>query len=152
MGPGRHQQNRRDAAAHRPRRPGLGDPVADLAPAQARRDYRVVDAGPYPAGSRGFAAQVAALRDGQRYQPKLATVAEAPLFPADVEALGPLGVNLGTEVWWSPSHPFTSSLTGQSAAQLADAYAQATGRQWTRPVGFAHALFEVAAAPAGALR
>jgi branched-chain amino acid transport system substrate-binding protein len=54
-------------------------------------------------------------------------------------------VNLGTEVWWSPQHPFTSSLTGQTAQQLADAYTVATGRQWIHPLGFAHALFEVAA-------
>jgi branched-chain amino acid transport system substrate-binding protein len=49
-------------------------------------------------------------------------------------------------VWWSPNHPFTSSLTGQSAGELAAAYTESTGRQWTQPIGFAHALFEVAAA------
>jgi branched-chain amino acid transport system substrate-binding protein len=47
-------------------------------------------------------------------------------------------------VWWSPNHPFKSSLTGQSAKQVADAYSQATKKQWTQPIGFAHALFEVA--------
>jgi branched-chain amino acid transport system substrate-binding protein len=47
-------------------------------------------------------------------------------------------------VWWTPSHPFKSSLTGQSAKQIADAYMQATKKQWTQPIGFAHALFEVA--------
>jgi branched-chain amino acid transport system substrate-binding protein len=52
---------------------------------------------------------------------------------------------VSTEVWWSPSHPFTSSLTGASARQLADEYTKATGRQWTQPLGFVHALFEVAA-------
>ena len=63
-----------------------------------------------------------------------------------MEALGDSGINLATEVWWSPNHPFTSSLTGQSAKQLADAYETATGKEWTQPLGFAHALFEVAAA------
>ncbi len=48
-------------------------------------------------------------------------------------------------MWWSPSHPFKSSLTGQSAAQLAEAYEAATKKQWTQPIGFVHALFEVAA-------
>jgi branched-chain amino acid transport system substrate-binding protein len=47
-------------------------------------------------------------------------------------------------VWWSPSHPFRSSLTGQSAKEIADAYQQATRKQWTQPIGFIHALFEVA--------
>jgi branched-chain amino acid transport system substrate-binding protein len=63
-----------------------------------------------------------------------------------VEEIGPAALNLATEVGWSPSHPFTSSLTGQSAADLAAAYTAATGRQWSQPIGFAHALFEVAAA------
>ena len=47
-------------------------------------------------------------------------------------------------MWWSPSHPFKSSLTGQSAKEIADAYQQATRKQWTQPIGFIHALFEVA--------
>ena len=42
-------------------------------------------------------------------------------------------------------HPFSSSLTGESSAALAEAFVAATGRQWTQPIGFAHALFEVAA-------
>jgi len=37
-----------------------------------------------------------------------------------------------------------SGLTGQSAKQLADAYTAATKRPWTQPIGFVHALFEVA--------
>jgi branched-chain amino acid transport system substrate-binding protein len=52
---------------------------------------------------------------------------------------------VSTEVWWSPSHPFRSSLTGASAGELAQEYTRATGRQWTQPIGFVHALFEVAA-------
>jgi branched-chain amino acid transport system substrate-binding protein len=48
-------------------------------------------------------------------------------------------------VWWSASHPFRSSLTGQSCADLAAAFTEATGRPWTQPIGFVHSLFEVAA-------
>jgi branched-chain amino acid transport system substrate-binding protein len=47
-------------------------------------------------------------------------------------------------VWWTPNHPFKSSLTGVSAKQIAAAYEKAMGKQWTQPIGFAHALFEVA--------
>jgi branched-chain amino acid transport system substrate-binding protein len=50
-----------------------------------------------------------------------------------------------SEVWWSPSHPFKSSLNGLSAGEVAAASPQATGRQWTQPIGFVHALFEMAA-------
>jgi len=65
--------------------------------------------------------------------------------------MGAAAVNLATEVAWSPNHPFSSSLTGQSAADLAAEYRDTTGRQWSQPVGFAHALFEVAAAAFGAV-
>jgi branched-chain amino acid transport system substrate-binding protein len=37
-------------------------------------------------------------------------------------------------------------LTGASAGQLAADYERRTGRQWIQPLGFVHALFEVAAA------
>lgn len=80
------------------------------------------------------------------YRPKVATIAKAILFPAAVEALGDTGHNLSSEIWWSPSHPYASSLTGRSASDLAADYESSTGRQWTQPIGFAHALFEVAAA------
>src|ERR1700722_13303743 len=35
-----------------------------------------------------------------------------------------------------------SGLKGQSARELVDAYRHATGRPWTQPIGFAHALSE----------
>lgn len=131
--------------------------------------YSVTNPGLYENGTQDFSAQIAEFRNAdaqvllgvpippdfatfwqqaqqQGYRPKIATVAKALLFPSAVEAIGPSANNLCTEVWWSPQHPFTSSLTKQSAQQLADAYEQGTGRQWTQPVGFVHALFEVAAA------
>ena len=43
-------------------------------------------------------------------------------------------------------YPFKSSLTRASAAQVAEEYQAATDKQWTQPIGFVHALFEVAAA------
>jgi branched-chain amino acid transport system substrate-binding protein len=80
----------------------------------------------------------------QGFTPKVATIGKALLFPSSVDALGPeLGVGLASEVWWSPNHPFSSSLTGASARELADGYTAATDRQWTQPIGFGHAVFEV---------
>lgn len=80
----------------------------------------------------------------QGFKPKAASVGKALLFPASVDALGPdAGVGLSAEVWWSPNHPFHSSLTGASAKDLADGYTTATTKQWTQPIGFAHAVFEV---------
>jgi branched-chain amino acid transport system substrate-binding protein len=80
----------------------------------------------------------------QGFKPKAASVGKAILFPSSVEALGKDGNNLSSEVWWSPNHPFKSSLTGQTAKQLSDAYEAATKRQWSQPIGFAHSLYEVA--------
>ena len=80
----------------------------------------------------------------QGFKPKVASIGKAILFPVAVEALGKNGNNLSSEVWWSPNHPFKSSLTGQSAKQIADAYQQASGKQWTQQIGFVHALFELA--------
>ena len=145
-----------------------GDPATGFTPAQAKRGYSIVDPGNYANGTQDFSAQIAKFKTGnvqallgvpippdfttfwkqatqQGFKPKIATIGKALLFPSSVEALGDIGVNLGTEVWWSPSHPFKSSLTGQSAKDLADAYTAATKKQWTQPIGFAHALFEVAA-------
>jgi len=123
--------------------------------------------GLYPNGTKDFSAQISAFKGRdvllgvpippdfttfwkqaaqQGYQPKIATIGKALLFPSSVEALGPIANNLGTEVWWHPTAPYTSSLTGQTAQQLANAYEQKTGQQWTQPLGFAHALFEVAVA------
>ena len=69
---------------------------------------------------------------------------KALLFPVSVEALGDAGHNLSSEIWWSPSHPFTSSITGQSCGELAAAFTAATGKQWSQPVGYGHSIFEVA--------
>src|SRR5439155_68486 len=80
----------------------------------------------------------------QGFRQKAVTVGKALLFPRSVEALGAIGEGLTTEVWWSPNHPFKSSLTGASSRDLAAAYTNATKKQWTQPMGFIHALFEVA--------
>jgi branched-chain amino acid transport system substrate-binding protein len=131
--------------------------------------YGLTDPGRFQNMNQDFSAQIAAFkRDGveivtgvvippdaktfltqakqQGFKPKLITLGKALLFPGAVEALGDLGDGLTTEVWWSPSHPFTSSLTKQSAMVLAQAYESGAKKQWTQPIGFAHALFEVAAA------
>jgi branched-chain amino acid transport system substrate-binding protein len=82
----------------------------------------------------------------QGYTPKLVTLAEAIVFPADVAPLGELLNNLSCEVWWHPTFPFSSSLTGQSAARYAASYTAATGKQWTQSLGYVHAIFEIAVA------
>jgi len=82
----------------------------------------------------------------QGLKPKIVTVGKATEFPAAIAAFGPRSEGLSVEVWWSPQHPFKSSLTGQSSAELAAAYIKATGKPWSMPLGFKHSLFEVALA------
>ena len=80
-----------------------------------------------------------------KFKPKIATIGRAILFPSVLEELGPdLGVGLSTEVWWSPSHPYTSPRTGLTSKQLADAWIKKMNKQWTQPLGYDHAIYELA--------
>ncbi|MFI7706583.1 ABC transporter substrate-binding protein [Nonomuraea sp. NPDC049480] len=51
---------------------------------------------------------------------------------------------VATLVYWTPSHPYRSSLDGTTAAELAATYQHSTGKRWLQPLGLAHALIEVA--------
>lgn len=80
----------------------------------------------------------------QNFNPKIVTVGKALLFPSAVEAMGDLGLGMSTEVWWTPAFPFKSSLTGETSAKIARDYESSSKRQWTQPLGYSHALWEVA--------
>ncbi len=143
-----------------------GDPKLGFPPVLAKQGYKLTDPGRYQNLTADFSAQIAAFKKAnceimtgvvippdfktfwtqakqQGFQPKAASIGKALLFPAAVEALGDTADGLTTEVWWSPSHPFKSSLNGMSAKQVADAYESNVKKQWTQPLGFIHALFEV---------
>ncbi|AGB74410.1 MULTISPECIES: ABC transporter substrate-binding protein [Rhizobium] len=77
------------------------------------------------------------------FQPEAVTVAGPFLFPSALEGLGDLGDGMSTEVLWNPALPYKSSMTGQSARELADEFEQDTGAQWTQPLGISHSLWEV---------
>lgn len=144
-----------------------GDPVVGFPPVLEAQGYTLTDPGRYQNLTDDFTAQINAYKAAncdivtgvpippdfttfwtqakqQGFAPKAASIGKAILFPVAVEALGDAGHNLSSEVWWSPNHPFSSSLNGMSAGELAAGYTAATGRQWTQPIGFVHALFEVA--------
>jgi branched-chain amino acid transport system substrate-binding protein len=145
-----------------------GDPNVGVGPGFAAQGYTLTDPGRFQNLNDDFTAQINAFKAAaceivtgvvippdfttfrnqalqQGYAPRIITVAKAILFPQSVEALGEAGHNLSSEVWWTNTHPFTSSLTGQSAADLAADFTARTGRPWTQPIGFVHSLFEVAA-------
>jgi branched-chain amino acid transport system substrate-binding protein len=144
-----------------------GDKQVGFPPVLDKLGYKLTDPGRYQNLTDDFTAQIAAFKKAecdiitgvvlppdfttfwnqalqQGLKPKIASVGKAILFPSAVEALGKNANNLSSEVWWTPHHPFKSSLTGQSANALADACEQASGKQWTQPIGFVHSLFEVA--------
>jgi branched-chain amino acid transport system substrate-binding protein len=144
-----------------------GDKQVGFPPVLDKQGYRLTDPGRYQNLTDNFSAQIGAFKGAnceiitgvvlppdfttfwkqalqQGFKPKIASIGKAILFPVAVEALGRDGNNLSSEVWWSPNHPFKSSLTGVTAQALAGAYERATRKQWTQPIGFVHALFEVA--------
>ena len=145
-----------------------GDAELGLPKPLGAAGYTLIDAGRYQPMSDDFSNQIATFKEAgceivtgnmippdfatfwaqaaqQGFAPKVVTIGKALLFPSVIEGLGERGIGLTSEVWWSPSHPFASSLTGASAADLAGGYTAATGRPWTQPIGFKHALFEVVA-------
>ena len=144
-----------------------GDPEFGFPKPLAAAGYSLIDPGRYQNLSNDFSAQISEFKDNdveivtgvvlppdfttfwtqaaqQGFRPKAATVGKALLFPSATEALGEAGHNLSSEIWWSPWHPFTSSITGQTCGALAAAFTEATGKQWSQPVGFGHSLLEVA--------
>ncbi len=81
----------------------------------------------------------------QGFIPKMCTGGKPILFPSAVQAIGGnLPNGLTTCVWWSPQHPFKSSVAGYGSKALCDAWTEKTGRQWTQILGFTYATFEVA--------
>ncbi len=70
----------------------------------------------------------------QGWVPKLALVGKALLFPQSVDALGDIANGLLTELWWHRTFPWKSSLSGETCAQLADAFEAATNTQQTAPL------------------
>ena len=80
----------------------------------------------------------------QGYKPKIVTPGKVAEFPPGVYPFGDRAINFSIEVWWSRFHPFSSGMTGQSSAELADEYEKVSGRQASMGLGFRHALFETA--------
>lgn len=131
--------------------------------------YKVVDLGRFPYGVQDYSAFINAFKKEnveivtgvlvppdwatcwrqmhqQGFIPKVATIGKAILFPSAVEALGgDLPNGLTSELWWSPFHPFKSSLSGMTAKQLGDEWTAKTGKQWTTAVGFKYAAYEIVA-------
>lgn len=145
-----------------------GDAKLGFPPALAAAKYKLIDPGRYQVMNNDFTSQISAFKAAgaeivtgnmippdfatfwsqaaqQGFKPKIVTIGKALLFPSVIDSLGERGNGLTSEIWWTPNHPFKSGLTGQSARDLTDAWTKFSGgRPWTQPIGFQHALFEVA--------
>jgi branched-chain amino acid transport system substrate-binding protein len=144
-----------------------GDAKLGFPPALQAAGYKLIDPGRYQLMNNDFTAQISAFKTAgaeivtgnmippdfatfwsqaaqQGFRPKIVTIGKALLFPSVIDSLGERGNGLTSEIWWTPHHPYKSGLTGQSARELTDAFVKATNRPWTQPIGFQHALFEVA--------
>jgi branched-chain amino acid transport system substrate-binding protein len=143
------------------------DPKTGQPPMLKAAGYTVVDGGRYQNGSEDFTPQISKFKAAgcdimsgvmippdftnfwkqsyqQGFKPMATTVGKALLFPSALEALGDIGYGLTTECWWSPNHPFKSSLSGQTCLEFADSFTASTQKQWTQPL-LHYAVFEVVA-------
>ena len=150
-----------------PNDPDGGAFRTNFIPLVTKAGYKSVDGGAYADGTTDYSSMINKFKTNnaqlysnvplppdfntfwkqaaqQGFKPKLATVAKVLLFPADTTALGDLVINIATDCWWSPFHPYSSTLTGQTAKQLADGFESATGQQWLSSLGSVHSLFEIA--------
>jgi branched-chain amino acid transport system substrate-binding protein len=132
-----------------------------------KKGYQVIDLGRFPFMQKDFGTHINAFKSKKAeivtgvlippdfttalrqfkqmgFGPKVITMGKAILFPSAVEALGSgLGPGLTTEIWWSPHHPFKSSLTGMSTKELCDNWEAKTKKQWTPPIGFKYSGWEL---------
>ncbi len=140
---------------------------AHLAPLLEKAGYTIVDPGAYQDGTTDFSSQIArfksagievltgvplppdyitflrqAAQQGLARQLKINFPAKFGLFPSDIEALGGLGLRIGSGAYWSPAYPYVSPVTGLGGARLAEAYTKATGRQWTQQLGASMSLID----------
>jgi len=133
----------------------------------AEDGYNVVDPGQYPSGTNDFSTVAAALKKGNinvlagtnippdfmnafnavigaGVQVDCITMGKCCLLAGDVEALGDLAEGIMTEVWWVPTNPFVSDLTGVSCEELGAKYQEDNGRTMPQPAGYAYAALELA--------
>ena len=145
-----------------------GDPNTGLPPALAKMGFTVFDPGRFQPLQQDFSAVISAYkREGveivcgvpvppdfinfwkqarqQGFHPKAVTMGKAYSFPAVMDSMGDIGIGLSQELWWSPTAPFKSSLTGITAMEMAQKYEATTGREWHGYIGFVHSMFELVA-------
>ena len=137
-----------------------------MPPVMEKVGFRVVDPGRFDLPASNYTTQIGAFKAGgadicftvvpgpdftvfwnqcaqQGYRPKLLTAGKVDEFPQGVYPLGDRAIGFICEVWWSKFLPYSSSLTGQSSLELADAYEREAKQQASMALGYRHSLLEV---------
>ena len=133
-----------------------------------KQGYKVVDGGSFQDGTEDYTSMVAKFKtEGaeicsgvmnaadftnfykqakqQSFNPKIVSIGKAAQLPQTLTALGgALGIGLCSSMTWSPTWPWKSSLTGETAQQLADDFYKKMNLQWMSPLCH-YMLFEMAA-------
>ena len=133
----------------------------------AEDGYTVVDPGQYPSGTTDFTNVAATFKNeeidviaGTNIPPDFmnaynaivvagvevgcVTMGKCCLLQSDVEALGDLADGIMTQVWWAPTNPFVSDLTGVNCQQLDEMYREDNGKTMPQPAAFGYAGLELA--------
>lgn len=134
----------------------------------AEDGYEVIDPGQYPSGTVDFTSLANTFKAndidviaGTNIPPDFmnsysaiiaagvqvdcVTMGKCVLLASDVEALGELADGIMTQVWWAPTNPYVSQLTGVSCAELDQMYANDNGgRTMPQPAAYAYAALELA--------
>ena len=134
----------------------------------AEDGYTVVDPGQYPSGTTDFTNLANTFKNegidviaGTNIPPDFmnsynaiisagveagaVTMGKCCLLESDVNALGNLADGIMTQVWWAPTNPFTSALTGVSSSELDAAYAKDNGgRTMPQPAAYGYQALELA--------
>ncbi len=130
--------------------------------------YELVDPGQYPSGTTDFTSLANTFKEedidiiaGTNIPPDFmnsynaiisagvevqgVTMGKCALLESDVEALGDLADGIMTQVWWAPTNPYSSALTGKSSSELAEQYAADNdGRTMPQPTAYAYEALELA--------
>ncbi|GGQ01296.1 ABC transporter substrate-binding protein [Streptomyces mutabilis] len=144
-----------------------------FAPVTSARGHTLADLGPYREPATDFHTQVGRMREHgvdivtsaatatdlalfhhqarqAGLRPRLITCSRWLTYPHTHTTTAPgihdelADARVATLVYWSPNHPYRSSLDGTTCADLAHAYQRDTGESWLQPLGLAHALVETA--------
>lgn len=144
-----------------------GDAKYGFPPALKKAGYEVFDTGRFTPMAEDYTAQITAMKSAgvdivcgamvppeffsfwtqaaqQGFKPKVATIAKTLLLPSTLDAIGPSGNGLSTEIAWHPTYPFKSDSTGESPSDLTKEWTKQTGKQWGQTIGLKHGLIDVA--------